>query len=952
MSYIFKNAVFSLILTWHIFFVGDAAYARNVEKISSDSWCFSQGLPHDRSDLQPDPNIIFGRLDNGFRYVLLPNNVPKDRVALYLDVQAGSIYETEVQRGYAHFLEHMLFNGSTHFKPGDLIEYFQSIGMDFGGDINAHTTFDETVYKVFLPRGGLEDIKKGFLVMMDYSRGALLLESEVERERKVILAEKTARDSISYRTRLISRKNSLRGTIIAKREPIGVFETLKSANSVSLRNFYDHWYRPEKMILVVVGDFDKTVVEPLLRKTFNTLQGVGDFPVCPDFGKLEHSGLEAFYHFESEEGAVSVSVESYWNKEQENDSFNNQVEQLKEFLVTRILQKRLELQIEKGDGVFTRAHAYSGSFMDRVGYTGLSASTKAENWQDSLTALEQGLRRVLVHGVTEEEVELGKKELVSYFESAALTAKTRKTSSLARQIVRSLNNNRVFQSPHQEKELYLAKVRSFTSTDINKAIQRLWAHDSRLIEVTGNVKIDTPNPEKTIKEVFLRAKKEEVSQPEEFQQITYPYLEVPAFAIRPIKSEYIDPIDTEIFYYKNGTVLNLKKTEYEKNKINIIINFGLGRQSEPVPGLSRIAESVVKSSGTGLLKESQLESVLASSSIEVDFNIQSLSFSIEGSSTANEIEPLLEALYTMLMDPALRKEVYQNKMIRYEQMFYKLRGDIQGAKAFYMDRFFAGGNTLFGWPAWREFSQLQLSQLKDWILPAFKKEPLEISVVGDFNRSSVVDTVSKYFGTLPKRKAAKLSHSSIQFPKGENLEIKIQSTIDKGLLIISWQTDDYLDISRTRRLSILAKIVEERVRIAVREKLGASYSPTVYNSSSKFIPGYGVLSVRMALEPQKIELARKAVMEICADLQSNGVNEEELQRAKEPVLTMVKDRVRNNDYWLYTVLSLSSVYPDQLKWPSTIMEDNSSITAAEMTEYARKYLKNQEAAYAVAKPAR
>ena len=151
--------------------------------------------PHENSDLLPDPSITFGRFDNGFRYVLMENQRPRDRVSVHLYIRAGSINETDDQQGLAHFLEHMLFNGSTHFPPGELIRYFQSIGMQFGNDANAHTGFDETVYDIVLPAGDKQNLKKGLLVMRDYAEGALLLEAEVEREKAVILAELRSRDS-------------------------------------------------------------------------------------------------------------------------------------------------------------------------------------------------------------------------------------------------------------------------------------------------------------------------------------------------------------------------------------------------------------------------------------------------------------------------------------------------------------------------------------------------------------------------------------------------------------------------------------------------------------------------------------------------------------------------------------------------------------------------------------
>lgn len=182
--------------------------------------------PHEKSDLAPDPAIIFGRLANGLRYVLMENQEPRDRVSMHLIVQAGSMNEDDHEQGYAHFLEHMLFNGSKHFKPGELVKFFQSIGMRFGGDANAHTGFYETVYDVLLPDSKQGSLEKGLLVLQDYAEGALLLPSETEKEKKIILAERRTRDSASYRTYEAVIKFEFPDARISKRLPIGLEKTI------------------------------------------------------------------------------------------------------------------------------------------------------------------------------------------------------------------------------------------------------------------------------------------------------------------------------------------------------------------------------------------------------------------------------------------------------------------------------------------------------------------------------------------------------------------------------------------------------------------------------------------------------------------------------------------------------------------------------------------------------
>ena len=305
-----KTHHFQLIFTFLFILPLVVGCAHHNEAVSQSNSCFSTLWPHEKSELQPDPSLVYGKLDNGFRYVIKNNDNPKDRAALYLNVQAGSIYENEDERGYAHFLEHMLFNGTTNFPPGALIDYFQAIGMSFGADTNAHTSYDETVYKIQLPQSNIDEIKKGLLVMSDYASGALLLEEEVERERPIILAEKASRDSVRYRTHLAKNEKAFMGTLLAKRPPIGDRAVITSAQNTDLREFYHKWYRPENMVLVAVGDFDIADVKREIISSFSAFQPVGNQPPCPSLGELQEDNFTPFYSYEPNMGSVKVALES------------------------------------------------------------------------------------------------------------------------------------------------------------------------------------------------------------------------------------------------------------------------------------------------------------------------------------------------------------------------------------------------------------------------------------------------------------------------------------------------------------------------------------------------------------------------------------------------------------------------------------------------------------------
>ncbi len=905
--------------------------------------CLTPDWPQEKSDLQADPSIVFGRLDNGFRYILKKNTEPRDRVAMFLNIQAGSLNETADQRGIAHFLEHMLFNGSTHFPPGKLIEYFQSIGMSFGGDTNAHTSYDETVYDLILPNGSKENIKQGLLVFSDYARGALLLPEEIDRERGVILAEKRSRDSASYRAHVKETTFSMHGTMVPERMPIGTLETLNKADHTLMKSFYDAWYRPSNMVLVMVGDFDPEEVQPLVEKQFSMLIGTEPVPSCPEFGHLQPTDSDFFYHREAEMGCTEISIESLWNAEPENDSFALQVRELTRYLAGRIVQHRLDELTRKSDTPFTAAHIYSGVFLDKIAYTEIGVKGDAGKWKQSLVILENTLRQALEFGFTVEELQRVKKEFLAELDSAVLTAGSRNSKKIASSIVRSINNNRVIQSPLQEKKLYAPVVENMILADVEKEFRTVWSHQGRKITVTGNADISAKNPLDVIGSVYSNAVKAKVTPYKSESLQDFPYLKLTQKQPIIQKDKFSD-IGAKRFVFANGVVLNLKTTSFQENEVQIAADFGLGKASEPVPGLAMLATSVVNQSGTGKLSKADLDKIVAGSSVNLKFRVSPVSFKWKGKALKKDMELLFQVLQSLLADPGVDSNAFLVSMDRFRQYYEILAADVQGAITLHGESFLAGGNKFFGAPSWEEFSRLHVEQVKQWLFPAALNGELEISLVGDFDEAEVLRLAETYFSVLPKRVKTKKQEVPVSFPKGEKLALTVPSSIDKGMLVIAWKTDDFWDITQTRGLHLLAGVFSEKMRRVIREKLGATYSPQVYNASSRIYDGYGVMQAILIVDPAQIEMLKKEVMDIADELWQGKISEEELASVKGPMLTSLKDMVRTNGYWLGSVLGLSSRYPQQLKWPVSILSGFEGFSVQQIKDLGHTYLNPEKAA--------
>jgi zinc protease len=445
---------------------------------------------HADSDLPVDPAVTFGRLPNGLRYAIMANREPRERAALRLLVDAGSLHETDVQRGLAHFLEHMAFNGSEHYPPGTLIEFFQRMGMNFGGDTNAYTSFDRTVYMIDLPNTEYATLDEGFRVFRDYVGGLLLGQKELDHERGVILSEKRTRDSVEFRSFVAELDFVLGRSRLSKRVPIGLEEVIESAPRSEFVDFYDTWYAPERVTVVAVGDFDPAVAEEKILSAFSDLEARAPARPDPDLGTLlESEGISVLYHAEPESGSTIVGIQSMSPYTFEPDTVENRLKYLPRSLAVSILNRRLTELAKKEGAPFSSGRTNVSEGYDFYRNASIEITCQPEQWEAALAVADHELRRALQYGFQEPELA----EVVASFrnglEQAVKRAPTRRSSALAGQLVGSVADRSVFTTPELGLELFSPALDQVSVDHClpNRKLRRsttapgwsLWSHRSR-----------------------------------------------------------------------------------------------------------------------------------------------------------------------------------------------------------------------------------------------------------------------------------------------------------------------------------------------------------------------------------------------------------------------------------------------------------------------------------------
>jgi zinc protease len=919
----------------------------------------AKALPfaHETSDLKPDPAVRFGKLPNGMRYAVLPNKEPKGRTSLRLLVLAGSLHETEEQRGVAHFLEHLAFNGSVNYPPGTLVEFFQRMGMSFGGDTNANTGHERTVYLLELARSDEKTIAEGLRVMGDYAGGLLLLPEEIEKEREVILSERRARDSVGYRTFVAQYEAMLGTTLLPKRLPIGVPEVISGAGRERFTDFWNTWYRPERMAVVAVGDFeDAAQTEKMINEAFARLKERGPVRPEPALGELpKFDGVRPVYHSEPEAPSTDVAITRITPYTPEEDTAKNRIKELPRWLALSILNRRFSILAKKENAPFISARAGVFEQFDFLRQSSINVTCQPATWQAALGLGEQELRRALEFGFTSGELKeaaagRGERPRAGCEDgqhSALSTARRRHRARPARW--RSLH------APHGGSRVAQAGLEKVTLNDCVEALRRDFGATGRFVTVTGNTKIEG-DAAAAITGAYETSARVAVSAPATREDSEWAYTDFgPAGTIA--QRERVEDLGIELVTFANGARLNIKKTDFEAGRIGLQARVGNGSITEPADqrGLAGLAGSTFTAGGLGKHSVDDLRRILAGRNVGFQFRPEADALVFSGGTTPEDLALQLQLLAAHITDPGYRPEALRQARKGLEQLYTSFEHTPNGPLATEVANLLANGDPRFGMPAKEVMLARNLEELKAWLSPQLQNGALEIAVAGDLDVEATIAAAAKTIGALPAREVKpELPHlKKVKFPeKPFAKDYTIASEIPKGSLQLYWPSNDGLEASRQRRLSLLATVFNDRLRVKIREELGASYSPRAASNPSDVFAGYGYFNASVDVDPATAQKVADLVTGVADDLARNGVTEEELLRARQPVLTAIQESMRTNGYWIGAVLSRAQEKPQVLEWARTRMADVQSITPAELSGIAREYLGRERVSRATVLPAK
>ncbi len=910
-------------------------------------------LPQEGSDIPADPAVTWGLLDNGLRYAILPNAEPPNRVSMRLFVDAGSLMENDDQQGLAHFLEHMAFNGTKNFPPGEMVEYFQRLGMGFGNHTNAHTSFNETVYKLELPNSDVAMIDEGMTLLRDYADGMLLLPDEIDDERGIILSEKRNRDSVGWRTFVEQIRFAFPDQRISQRMPIGTEEVIREAPRERFVEFYENWYTPNRMAVIVVGDVKPAAIEKLILTHFADMATREKRP-APPMGAMAERGFATHYHHEAEAGETSVSIQLLKPRVDPPDNSERRLFDLNLMLAGQMIDRRLERIARAEDAPISSARMRAGDLYE-LGfalYGSIDADCKPENWREALAVIEQELRRAIEHGFTESELAEVRANVQRMYEDAAKQMGTRQSRQLADQIAGRLGSRRIFTSPADDLPRVTAALASITTASCRDHLARLReSANETLVFVSGNAVIEEPLA--SIEAAYQDSKAIAVTAPENKEIGEFAYGTLPAPGKIAERKEIEDLAITQL-RFENNVRVNLKKTDFEDETIHVKARIGAGLLTEPTPGLSFFLGGTFAKGGLEAHSHDDLQALFAGKSVAIHFTVEDDAFVLSGETTPAALADQLTLMRAYLTHPGFREEAVTEFQRALDYLYQQLEHTPGGFAQDEVAQFLHGGDDRFGYPPRATVEALTSAQAKEWLLPALTGGYLELTLVGDIDPEAAVARLAATFGNLAERdtkKPALEKERAVDFPGATSKVFAFESEIPKAMVAVHWPTLDIFDITRTRRLGMLSAILDDRLRVRIREELGDAYSPFAHNLPSDTWTDYGYLFASVTVDPAQAESVTEVVSDIAKDLATgNSITEDELERAKKPQVTSIEEMRRTNRYWMRSVMESSQEYPERLDWARSFVDDYQNITVDEVNALAAEFLSSEKQVNVVITP--
>ena len=867
-----------------------------------------------------DPKVRYGKLDNGLTYYIRANKLPKERAEFYIAQNVGAILENDDQNGLAHFLEHMAFNGTKNFPGKLIINYFESIGVKFGANINAYTSLDETVYNLSdVPTTRESVIDSALLVLHDWSSFISLLENEIDAERGVIREE--WRTGAGAERRMWKESNKLKypGSQYSKRDVIGDTAVINNFSYETLRNYYHKWYRPDLQAILVVGDVDVDKIEAKIKSMFADIpaaKNAGERPVYSIENNVEpivaivkdpearmtRIGLE--YKHDKLPVEIKTSVSGYALSIANN-------------LISSMLGERFNEISQQGDAPFVGGYAFYGDLVKSKDAFQMLVIPHEGREVEGLKALLLEAEKVKRFGFTNSELERAKTDLLKRIEKAYNDRENQRNNQLVREYVRHFLENEVIPGIEWEYQTLQMLLPQLKADMINQMAKSYVTEQNLIVHIMSPDKATVKVPaEAEIIQLIADSKKAELTAKAE-EDLNKPLIEKAPKAGKIASVITNQQFGTTEWILKNGVKVVFKPTKFKEDEI-LLSAFSQGglskvRKIADLPS-AMLASSIVSSNGLGAFNQIDLDKILTGKIASVSPFIDQYSEGFDGSSSVKDFETMLQLIY--LNFTAVRKDdnSFKALMNMYNASLVNRANDPRSAFSDSVNVWITNKhprNVIVNVDMLKKVDQ-------DKAIAFFKERfalPADFTFVftGNVNPEdeAVKNAVLTYLGGLKSlRKTEVFTDNNIRKPQGEVKKyFTKEMKINKASNFILYNASLPYNVQTRTLMTAIGNILSMRYLESIREKEGGSYGVGVRGAMSNLPVPEATLLMQFDTDPEKQEKLMGIIHAEVAEIVKNGPRPEDVQKVKENMLKKINEDLAENSWWESAIVRL---YQDKL----------------------------------------
>jgi len=869
-------------------------------------------LGNAQTPLPNDPATRVGKLDNGLTYYIRHNDKPAQRAEFYLATHIGAIQETPDQDGLAHFLEHMCFNGLKNLPGKQMLNYLQSIGAEFGRNINASTGVESTQYmlnNIPVTREGIVDTC--LLVMHDYSHFVLNEQEEIDAERGVIIEERRTRRNASWRMYEQNKKYMYKDSKYADCSLIGSQENLETFKRESLVNFYETWYRPDNQALIVVGDIDVDQIEAKIKDLWADIPAPVD-PKAKDVIKIPDN-KEPIVGIVTDPETTTSDVELIWKSEPIPREYANTdiafVTELLKDIISNVMNERMEEITSKPDAPFLGGGLFFGNLTETCEGTIGDVSFKEGEVIPAVKAFYTEIEKMKRFGFTDSEIQRAKDELLSRYAKRAEGADSRKNPEFVQPIISNFFNNTPYMEPATENQLAQMLLNSIPASAINQTVAQLISDDNLVILYNGPQKEGLANPtEAELLQALAEVKASEIQ----------------ANAEEVIDSEFIDPAKLKGGKVKktnsliagfnewtlsNGVTVAYLPTEYRKDQV--LIRFAMdGGQSliaeEDLPSFERNVWSLfVNNSGVSKYSSSTVAKMLSGKQLSVTPYISDITHGITATCQPKDLETALQLLYLYFVEPRFDQDAFD---VAINQIKAVLPNLLQTPNFKFQQAFM---RTIYGDNPRnivldeKVLEAANLAAIEKNYKKLFKSAAgAKMYIVGNVDPETIKPLIEKYIGSLPKKgKAQKWVDNSPRFVQGQvENAFKVDMQTPKTTVLQLYNNYDYkYSVADKVNLSAASFILDMIYVATLREEEGGTYGASSAMQIQKYPADCAFIQVYFDTNPSSADKLRELAVSGLKKLAEEGPTEEQMTRVRENFAKNIPENRITNSYWIENI---------------------------------------------------